>query len=153
MVENQKGMLLLGVNVSSVNKKGDLIKNIELNHGKVFNFVTKDLGKKEDEFGAPVLITDPRGFKNKEVSYYYGLPLSKRVGVSDNNFSFRTISPSDAFVIYYKGKYEGRLKAINQLLDKAKKDSMRNGDLQETFIEAPNSRTDVKIKLSLPVFR
>lgn len=153
MVENQKGMLLLGVNVSSVNKKGDLIKNIELNHGKVFNFVTKDLGKKEDEFGAPVLITDPRGFKNKEVSYYYGLPLSKRVGVSDNNFSFRTISPSDVFVIYYKGKYEGRVKAINQLLDKAKKDSMRNGELQETFIEAPNSRTDVKIKLSLPVFR
>jgi hypothetical protein len=28
---------------------------------------------------------------------------------------------------------------------------MRNGELQETFIEAPNSRTDVKIKLSLPV--
>jgi hypothetical protein len=36
MVENQKGMLLLGVNVSSVNKKEN--KNIELNHGKVYQF-------------------------------------------------------------------------------------------------------------------
>lgn len=153
MVEKQEGMLLLGVNVSSVNKKGELIKNIELNHGKVFNFVTKDLGKKEDEIGTPLLITDPSGFKNKEVSYFYGLPLSKRVGVSDNNFSFRTINPSDNYVIYYQGKYDGRAKAITELLNKAKKDSMRNGELQEMFIEAPNSRKDVKIKLSLPVFR
>jgi hypothetical protein len=55
--------------------------------------------------------------------------------------------------MYYQGKYDGRIKAINQLLDKAKKDSMRNGELQEMFIEAPNSRADVKIKLTLPVFR
>ena len=153
MVEKQNGFLLLGVNVSSVNKKGDLIKNIELNHGKVYNFVTKDLGKKEDEFGAPVLITDARAYKNKEVSYYYGIPLSKRVGVSDNNFSFRTVGSTDSYVMYYQGKYDGRIKAINQLLDKAKKDSMRNGELQEMFIEAPNSKADVKIKLTLPVFR
>jgi effector-binding domain-containing protein len=153
MVEKQNGFLLLGVNVSSVNKKGELIKNIELNHGKVYNFVTKDLGKKEDEFGAPVLITDARAYKNKEVSYYYGIPLSKRVGVSDNNFSFRTVGSTDSYVMYYQGKYDGRIKAINQLLDKAKKDSMRNGELQEMFIEAPNSRADVKIKLTLPVFR
>ena len=52
-----KTVLLLGVNVSSVNKKETLIKNIELNHGKSFQFCDKDLGKK-DEFGAPVLITD-----------------------------------------------------------------------------------------------
>ena len=32
MVEKQDSQLLLGINVSSVNKKGDLIKNIELNH-------------------------------------------------------------------------------------------------------------------------
>lgn len=153
MVEQQKGFLLLGVNVSSVNKKGELIKNIELNHGKVYNFVTKDLDKKEDEFGSPILITDPNGYKNKEVSYYYGLPLSKRVGVSDNNFSFRTVSPSESYIVYYQGKYDGRTKAIKLLLDKAKKDSMRNGELQEMFIEAPNSRSDVKIKLSLPVFK
>ena len=153
MVEKQNGFLLLGVNVSSVNKKGELIKNIELNHGKVYNFVTKDLGKKEDEFGVPVLITDARAYKNKEVSYYYGIPLSKRVGVSDNNFSFRTVGSTDSYVMYYQGKYDGRIKAINQLLDKAKKDSMRNGELQEMFIEAPNSRADVKIKLTLPVFR
>lgn len=153
MVEKQDGMLLLGVNVSSINKKGDLIKNIELNHGKVFNFITKDLGKKEDEIGTPILITDPSSFKNKEVSYFYGFPLSKRVGVSDNNFSFRTINPSEMYVMYYRGKYDGRAKAISELLNRAKKDSMRNGELQEMFIEAPNSRKETKIKLSLPVFR
>lgn len=153
MVEKQEGMLLLGVNVSSINKKGELIKNIELNHGKVFNFVTKDLGKKEDEFGSPILITDPTGYKNKEVSYFYGVPLSKRVGVSDNNFSFRTINSSEMYVMYYQGKYDGRIKSITELLKKAEKDSMRNGELQEMFIEAPNSRKDVKVKLSLPVFR
>lgn len=153
MVENQKGMLLLGINVSTSNKKGNAIKSIELNHNKVVNFVSKDLGKKEDEYGTPVLITEATGFKNKEVSYFYGVALPKRIGVSDNNFSFRTISSSKNYVMYYQGKYEGRTKSIGQLLLKAKQDSMRNGYLQETFLEAPDSKKDVKIKLSLPVFR
>ena len=37
--------------------------------------------------------------------------------------------------MYYKGRYENRIKVIAQLLQKAQKDSMRNGQLQETFIE------------------
>ena len=55
--------------------------------------------------------------------------------------------------MYYKGNYEGRIKVIGQLLNQAKKDSMRNGYLQEMFIETPDSKKEVKIKLSLPVFR
>lgn len=153
MVENQKGMLLLGINVSSSNKKGMAIKSIEINHNKVVNFVSKDLGKKEDEYGTPMLITEATGFNNKEVSYFYGVPLPKRIGVSDNNFSFRTINPSENYVMYYKGNYDGRIKSIGKLLQKAKQDSMRNGNLQETFLEVPDSKKDVKIKLSLPVFR
>ena len=153
MIENQKGMLLLGINVSTSNKKGNAIKSIELNHNKVVNFVSKDLGKKEDEFGTPVLITEATDFKNKEVSYYYGVALPKRIGVSDNNFSFRTINESRNYVIYYKGNYEGRTKVIGQLLQRAKQDSMRNGNLQEFFLETPDSKKEVKIKLSLPVFR
>lgn len=153
MVEKENGQLLLGINVSTMNKKGEIIKNIELSHNKIISFVTKDMGKKEDEFGAPILITEPSSFKDKEVSYFYGVPVIKREGVSDNNFSFRTVNSSENYVMYFKGKYEARTKAIGLLLQKAQKDSMRNGQLQETFIEAPNAKKDVNIKLSLPVYR
>ena len=82
-----------------------------------------------------------------------GVPLKKKQGLTDNNFSYRTLNPSDYYVMYYKGSYDGRVKVITQLLNQAKKDSMRNGYLQETFLESPDSKKEVKIKLSLPVFR
>ncbi len=153
MVENQEGRLLLGINVSSSNKKGALFKNIIINHNKVINFVSKDLGKKEDEFGEPILLTEVGSYKNKEVSYFYGVPLSKRVGVTDNNFSFRTINPSQSYVIYFKGNYDARVKAITALLQKAKKDSMRNGTLEEVFVNPPSEDELPILKLSLPVYR
>lgn len=153
MVEEEEGHLLLGVNVSTSNKGDGWFKNIVLNHNKVYNFVTVDLSKREDEFGFPVMITEPGNFKDKEVSYFYGIPLSKRQSVSDNNFSFRTINPSKYYTLYYKGKFAGRVRAIQQLLNKAKKDTMRNGELQQTFLEPPTEGTDVNMKLSLPVYR
>ncbi len=153
MVENAEGSLLLGVNVSTSNKKDALFKNIVLNHNKVYNYITVDLQKRDDEFGLPVLVTDPNNYKDKEVSYFYGIPLSKRVSVSDNNFSFRTLNPSKTYVIYYKGTYPGRVRAIQQLMQKAKKDTMRNGELQQTFIEPPSENNDVMLKLTLPVYR
>lgn len=153
MVEKREGELILGVNVSTSNKKDALFKNIVLNHNKVYNFITTDLQKRDDEFGLPVMITDANNFKDKEVSYFYGIPLSKRVGVSDNNFSFRIINPSQYYVMYYRGNYNGRIRAIQQLLGKAKKDSMRNGALEQTFIDPPSEGQDVMLKLSLPVFR
>lgn len=152
-VEKPNAVLLLGISVSANNKKGNAIKSIELNHNKVINFVTKDLNKKEDEFGLPILITEASGYKNKEISYFYGIPVKNKQGVTDNNFSYRTVNPSENYVIYYKGNYEGRVKAITQLLSKAKKDTMRNGYLQEIFLDTPNAKKEVKIKLSLPVFR
>ncbi len=153
MVENQQGELILGINVSTKNTKDALFKNIILNHNKVYNFVTMDLGKKDDEFGLPVLITNPGNFKDKEVSYFYGIPLSKRLGISDNNFSFRTVNESKAYVIYYKGAYAGRIGSIQKLLQKAKKDTMRNGEVLQTFIEAPQEGKEVNLKISLPVYR
>lgn len=153
MVEDEVGQLLLGINVSTKNDKKMLFKNIVINHNKVVNFVKMDLGKKNDEFGEPILVTDADGFKDKEISYFYGIPLSKRIGVSDNNFSFRTLNSSKNYVIYYKGTYEGRVKAIQELLQKAKKDTLRTGELQQTFLEEPNDENSVVIKLSLPVFR
>lgn len=153
MVENQDSQLLLGINVTTKNAKDALFKNIMMSHNKVLNFVKMDMGKREDEFGEPVLITDADHFKDKEVSYFYGVPLPKKVGVSDNAFSFRTLNASKNYVIYYRGNYAGRVKAIQQLLQKAKKDTMRTGDLQQRFLEQPDTENETVMKLSIPVFR
>ncbi len=153
MVEQQDSQLLLGVNVSTKNFQDALYKNIVINHNKVLNYIKMDLGKRDDEYGEPVLITDADNFKDKEVSYFYGIPLSKKEGISDNNFSFRTINDSKNYVIFYKGNYAGRVRAIQQLLTKAKRDTMRIGDLQQTFLEEPNSENNSIMKLSLPVFK
>lgn len=153
IVEKQEGQLLLGINVNSKNDKNALFKNIIITHNKVLNYVKMDLAKKSDEYGEPILITDADNFKDKEVSYFYGIPLSKRIGVSDNNFSFRTINASKNYVIYYRGNYAGRIKSIQELLLKAKKDTLRSGELQQTFLEEPRDEGNTVIKLSLPVFR
>lgn len=153
MVENEEDKLLLGINVSTSNKKDALYKNIVMNYNKVYNYVTMDLGKRDDEFGYPTLITDADNYKDKEVSYFLGIPLSKKTGVTDNNFSFRSLSPTQNYVMYYKGSYEGRVKAIQQLIQKAKKDEMRFGDIRQTFIERPTNDREVNIKLSLSVYK
>lgn len=153
MVENEESQLLMGVNVNSKNDKNSLFKNIIMNHNKVVNYVKMDLGKKNDEYGAPILISDPDNFKDKEISYFYGVPLSKKISVADNNFSFRTLNASRNYVIYYRGDYAGRIKSIQQLIFQAKKDTLRIGDLQQTFLEEPTDEGKTLIKLALPVFR
>lgn len=153
MVEESEGNLLLGISVSTANKGDQLFKNIVLNHNKALNFVSTDLGKREDEFGFPMLLTDANNFKDKEVSYFYGIPLSKRISVSDNNFNFRTVNGSKQYIIYFKGDYKNRIRSIQQLLQKAKQDTMRFGELQQVFIEAPAEGKDVNMKLALPVFK
>lgn len=152
-VENQEGGILLGVNVSTRNTKEIIFKNVLMNHNKVLNFVKSDLGKKDDEIGVPVLLTNPGNLKDKEISYFYGVPLSKRVSVSDNNFNFQTLNASKTYVIYFQGNYNNRIKNIQELLKKAKKDTLRNGQLMEEFLEEPTDVQDVKLKLSLPVYR
>lgn len=153
MIEKEEARMLLGISVSASNKKDALYRNIVMNYNKVYNFVTMDLGKKEDEFGYPILITDADNFKDNEVSYYFGIPLSKKFGVNDNNFSFRSVSSTQNYVIYYKGAYAGRVKAIQQLIKKAKTDEMRYGDIYQTFIEQPLENQDVNVKLSLSVYK
>ncbi|KUJ53211.1 polyketide cyclase [Chryseobacterium sp. JAH] len=153
MVEKEEARMLLGISVSTSNKKDALYRNIVMNYNKVYNFVTMDLGKKDDEFGYPILITDADNFKDNEVSYYFGIPLSKKFGVNDNNFSFRSINETQNYVIYYKGSYAGRVKAIQQLMQKAKTDEMRYGDIYQTFIEQPLENQNVNMKLSLSVYK
>jgi len=153
MVENEEEKMILGINVSTSNKKDALYKNIVMNYNKIYNFVTMDLGKKNDEIGYPILITDADNFKDKEVSYFFGIPLSNKIGITDNNFSFRSVNPTQNYIMYYKGSYEGRVQAIQQLIQKAKKDQMRYGDISQTFIEAPVEDQNVNIKLSLSVYK
>lgn len=153
MVEDQPGRLLLGVNVSTKNDRNALFKNIVMNHNKVLNFITMDLSKHNDEHGTPVLITDADNFKDKEISYYYGVALPKRIAVADNNFSFKTLNASKTYVIYYRGTYQNRIRAIQNLLLKAKKDTMRSGEIYQTFLEEPSDENDTVLKLSLPVYR
>lgn len=153
IVEQSPGRLLLGVNVSTRNTKDLLFKNIVLNHNKTLNYITTDLAKKNDEYGEPVLITDADSYADKEVSYYYGIPLSKRVGLSDNSFTFRTLNGSRNYVMYYRGSYSGRVKAIQQILQRARRDTLRTGDVQQTFIEEPAVENNVLMKIAVPVFR
>lgn len=153
MVEDEEEKLLLGINVSTSNKKGALYRNIVMNYNKIYNYTTMDLGKKDDEFGFPVLITDADNYRDKEVSYFLGIPLSKKFGITDNNFSFRTQSPTRNYVMYYKGDYDARVKAVQQLIQKAKKDEMRFNDIRQTFLERPVEDQAVNMKLSLSVFK
>ena len=150
-IENMEPQLLLGVNVTSSNKKDAIYKNILMNYNKVTNFVVNDLNKKEDEVGFPVLLTTPTSFKDKEISYYLGFPLSKRMNVTDNNFSFKSINATKAFTIYYKGNYADRNRAIQNLIQKAKNEELNYGELQQVFLETPTANKDVLMKLSLPV--
>ncbi|MBQ0152285.1 MAG: polyketide cyclase [Chryseobacterium sp.] len=153
MVEKEEPQMILGVNVSSSNKQDALYKNIVMNYNKVYNFVSMDLGKHEDEVGYPILITSAENYKDREVSYFFGIPLSKKVGITDNNFSFRSVAATENYVMYYKGSYGGRIRAIQQLIQKAKNDQMRHGDICQIFVEKPLEGQDVNIKLSLAVYK
>lgn len=153
MVEQEEGVLLLGVNVSTSNHGDLFFKNIVLNHNKVFNYITTDLGKDEQEFGFPILVSQVQNTKSSEVSYFYGFPVSKRIALSDNSFSFKTINGAKNYVLYYKGPFDRRQSAIAKLVAKAKSDSLRYGELSQRFFQAPKENTEVNLKLSLPVFR
>lgn len=153
IIEDREAKLLLGMNTSTNNKKGMLYKNITLNHHKVLNFVSKDLAKRDDEFGLPILITEVGGLKAKDVSYFYGVPVSKQESISDNNFIFRTLEKSKVYSIYYKGNYDQRVRSIDKLLREIKKDSLQSGLLEETFVQPPMEGQEVVLKLSLEAKR
>ena len=153
MVEQREGDLLLGVSASTKNDKGRLLKSVEMNQNKVINFMKMDLSKRDDEYGLATLVMDADGYKDKEVSYYIGASLSKREAVSDNNFTFRTLNPSKMYYMYYKGDFNNRVKSIQQLLQKAKRDTMRNNDVEIQFIEPLEEGKDCVLKISLPVYR
>lgn len=74
-----------------------------MNYNKLYSFMTKDLGKKNDEFGEPQLVMRSNNVNDKEISYFYGATVSKKFDVTDNNFNFRDVKASKTLVAYYKG--------------------------------------------------
>lgn len=151
IIEEQEPKILLGINITAMNKKGALQKSIVMHHHKLMNFVSKDLAKREDEYGMPTLITEVGGLKNKEISYFYGISLPKKEQVSDYNFVFKEVGKSQLYSIYYKGNYEGRHRAIAKLLAEIKKAERSHGQMEELFIEPPMEGSEVLLKISFPV--
>lgn len=152
-VEQQEAQILLGISAGVRNTKDALFRNVVITHNKVLNYVTMDLGRKSDEYGEPIMLAGAEDYKSKEISYFYGVAVPARIPISDNNFTFRTLNPSTTYTAYYRGTYAGRAKTVQQLLAKARRDTMRNGMLQEVFLEEPADAANVVLKLSLPVYK
>lgn len=149
MTEHKQGGLLLGLNISSNNKKGDLYQSVILNYNKLYAFVTHDLSKKDDEFGIPQMIFDPQNLKSKELSYYYGVEFNKRFGVSDNNFTFRTVGDEKQLVMYYKGSFDGINRVVSRLLSEANKQNLSTGEVTISFLNPPTEGGENVLKVAL----
>lgn len=151
MTETKQAEILLGINVSSSVKNEALVKNIFMSYNKVKNYLQTDLEKEEDEYGQPILITDPNDLKSKELSYYFGFPISKKVNITDNNFIYRYLSARKYLIIYYKGDYQNRLNNIRKLQSEAKTQELRTGQLHETFLEIPSESGSQTLKMALEI--
>lgn len=154
IVENMEETIVLGVHSSSVNKKDKLYQHIIKDYNKVMNYTRVDLAKREDEIGYPIILSKSENLsKTKSMSYFIGLPLSQKIEVKDQNFSFQTLKPNKTYNIYYKGKFENRQGSIQKLLQKVRKDTLQHGDVIQTFIKIPQEDKDVIMKISVPVHR
>ncbi len=150
-VDRQESALLLGISANVKNNKGAFFQSIVQHHNKVTNYAKLDLGKEEDEFGEPQLLADGDQFKDKIISFYYGIPMLRREKIFDNNFTYRETQAGTAYVIYYKGNFAGRLRAVQQLREKAKFENLIPGKIIITFLEEPVSEDKVLLKISMPV--
>lgn len=153
ITEDMKNMILLGVNSNATNKKDRLFSTIIRDYNKVNNFTIVDLGKREDEIGYPILITSNDQWKSKNISYFIGVPFSKKMAIADNNFVYRDIEKSQVYSIYYKGKFENRMSSVQKLMQQAKKDARQYGDVMQTFLQPPQENKDVIMKFSLPIYK
>lgn len=148
-VETQKAQLLVGVAANTMNKAKDVYSNVIINHNKVLNFVQKDMKKKPDEFGLPVLVYAPSALKDKEFSYFYGVAVPSRVRVNDNNFIFRDYPQQKVYVKYFKGAYNQREKTINELTKQLMEDSLQVSQVFETILQEPQKEKESILKISV----
>lgn len=151
IVEEQKPALLIGISASTTNKKENLLSSLLLNHDRLVTYLTKDLKKKEDEYGRPIVLFKSTDLKDKEISYFYGMPINHNQKITDNNFSIKQLPARKTLTIYYKGKYTNRLKAYVELQQKAKKDSIQSGYVEETLLTPLSLDQETTLKISLPI--
>ncbi|MDL1913174.1 MAG: polyketide cyclase [Bergeyella sp.] len=151
MVEHYKGDLLLGLNVVSSNKNGELYKNIIKSHSSISGFVTGDLNKKEDEYGLPMLVTNPENYLDNEVSYFFGIPVTQNEQIADYRYSYLRLDAKKAYSVYYTGPYKKRINLQNKLIKKALKDSLSYDKILQVFIRPPEEKENCVIKMILPL--
>lgn len=151
MVENQPEQLLLGKYFSVMNRPNMVTQKINKNIAQLQQYVQVSLEKKSDEYGFPTLIKSPHQTKNKQLSYYVGIPLSQSMKLEEKQYGFRNIASSKTLSIYYKGNYHQANNTVKRLIKRAKKDSMRYGEVQQIFLKTPKNSDDVMMKIILPI--
>ena len=149
MVETQKAQILIGVAANTMNKSKEVFSNVVINHNKVVNFVEKDLEKKPDEYGLPMIVYNPSALKDKEFSYFYGVPVPARMRVNDNNFIFRDYTQQKVYVKYFKGPYHTRERAISEISKQISGDSLQVSQIFETVLQEPQKDSDAVLKISV----
>jgi effector-binding domain-containing protein len=161
MVEQQPAQILIGLSASVQHKKDELQKSIQMNEAKLKTFLTKDLSKKEDEFGQTMVIyeaTDDvvtqvkrKRVTSKNYSYFMGAAVKQKFGISDNNFTYRESPVGKNLVIYFQGDYSNKAAYASKLYQKAKKDTLKVGPMKELFIKSPSGQNEAIVKLMLPI--
>lgn len=151
MVEEREEQILLGNYFSVVNKKSMLRKDVLDNIEQLEQYMEVVLEKHEDEYGFPIMITDIDDSKGN--SYYLGIPVSESMTLKDKEFGFRTFESSKVLSIFYKGNFDNRKNAINQLVKVAKKDSLRYNKVEQIFLSKPNNEANILMKIMLPVVK
>ncbi|MBF5027431.1 SRPBCC family protein [Planobacterium oryzisoli] len=148
--QTRKGALLVGVSATSANRPETLMESTVVQHNKVWAYATMDLAKREDELGFPTMLYTVGGKGETHLSYYYGVEVSKREGLKDQSFSYRTVPSSSVYSMFHRGNARSIEGAVEKLVKKAKADSVRIGDLQQEFLDPPVNGQTLRVKLSLP---
>lgn len=154
MFERQSKQLLIGLNTSGNNKKGgDLYHSVSQDYHKLHAYLTKDLMKKEDEFGEIQVLYKVANLKNKELPYFIGSEVSKEQRLSDPNFSFREVKESYKIIAYYRGAYDARKSLIYKMIKEAETQKYTIGEISEMFLKPLDESGEVTLKISLEIYR
>ncbi|PIE50998.1 MAG: hypothetical protein CSA38_00575 [Flavobacteriales bacterium] len=151
MLDDRKEEILLGKHFSVMNSGNMFQKSVQDNIDQLQQYIRVSLNKKEDEYGFPKMIMNPNQMKNKQISYYLGIPLSSSVKLNDKLYGFRTLERSKAFSVYVKGNVPNIYNSVKPLTNKAKKDSLLYNKAEYIFLSAPKTEEEVKLKIILPV--
>lgn len=148
-IEQLSATHYIGIASSTKQQNNTWLKNLQMNHTKLENFIAIEMGLQQENYGYPTLFYIPNS-KIKETSYFLGISVNKVPNITDANFSLQQKPASKAFTAYYKGDWEDRQKTINTLIMRAQKEQVHTQALQILFIEKPEANKPVLLKIILP---